>query len=221
MYLAIKGNQLEAIKFLTSKLFPIHYTDSEKVDNSPLFFAIKSSNLAALELFCDMDTTRLDTLTNSQGANAVLIAALSGNFAAVNYLSVRGVDLNVEDKDGRQLLLLVLLADQQDLATKLLSRGANINYLNKDGLSCLSQCLLLKRIQPAKWLIVSGAEFHLEDKFGRDSCDYYNINELKGIPELKQCDYTKRVKYIDSLRIKTIEVIKEVPVNAAVRDYQS
>lgn len=57
-----------------------------------------------------------------------MYAAIYGNFEAVNYLSVRGLMLDVEDREGKSLLLRTLLAEKYDLASKLLSRGATVNY---------------------------------------------------------------------------------------------
>lgn len=57
-----------------------------------------------------------------------MYAALHSNYWAVNYLSVRGLLLDVEDREGKSLLARVLMADNYELALKLLSRGATVNY---------------------------------------------------------------------------------------------
>jgi len=57
-----------------------------------------------------------------------MYAAQYGNFEAVNYLSVRGVLLDVQDREGKSLLLRTLLAEKYELGSKLLNRGATINY---------------------------------------------------------------------------------------------
>jgi hypothetical protein len=57
-----------------------------------------------------------------------MYAVAYGNFEAVNYLSVRGLLLDVEDREGRSLFLRTLLAEKYELASKLLTRGASLNY---------------------------------------------------------------------------------------------
>ena len=49
-----------------------------------------------------------------------MYAAEYNNFDAVNYLSVRGVPLDVETKEGKTLLFLILAADKYDIASKLI-----------------------------------------------------------------------------------------------------
>lgn len=49
-----------------------------------------------------------------------MYAAEYNNFDAVNYLSVRGVHLDVETKEGKTLLFLILAAEKYDLASKLI-----------------------------------------------------------------------------------------------------
>jgi Ankyrin repeats (3 copies) len=53
LYFAIKGNKVDSIRFLLGKHIPIYYERTEKMDNSPIFYAIRCGNLSALELFCD------------------------------------------------------------------------------------------------------------------------------------------------------------------------
>lgn len=53
MFLAIKGNKPEAIRFLLGRRVPIHSDHPAQVENSPIFYAIRQANMTALELFCD------------------------------------------------------------------------------------------------------------------------------------------------------------------------
>ena len=133
MYLSVKGNQLEAVRFLLARRVPIHYERPEKVENSPIFYAIRQNNLAVIELFCDQNTEQLNYTVDSKASNTIMYAAECANFDAVNYLSIRGVHLDVEDREGKSLLFRALMAEKYDLATKLLQRGATVNYQNKEG----------------------------------------------------------------------------------------
>jgi len=53
MYLAVKGNKVDSIRFLLARRVPIYNSEPDKVDNSPIFLAIRMNNLNALEIFCD------------------------------------------------------------------------------------------------------------------------------------------------------------------------
>lgn len=55
MYLAVKGNKTESIRFLLGRRVPIYNIQPDKTDNSPILFAIRQSNLNALEIFCDVE----------------------------------------------------------------------------------------------------------------------------------------------------------------------
>ena len=55
MYLAVKGNKPDSIRFLLGRRVPIFNTQPEKTDNSPIFFSIRQNNLNALEIFCDAE----------------------------------------------------------------------------------------------------------------------------------------------------------------------
>lgn len=128
LYLAIKGKQIDSIRFLLGRHVAIHSERPEKVENSPLFYAIRQNNQQALEFFCDRNTEQLNYTSDSRGNNTIMYAASYDNFDVVNYLSVRGLNLDVEDREGKTLLLKTLLAEKYELASKLLSRGASINF---------------------------------------------------------------------------------------------
>ena len=84
-------------------------------------------------MFADVCKNEMKNAITPQGFTVILYAAVYKNFEAVNYLSIRGYNSNVEDKEGKTLLIQVLLQEQFDLAGKLVARGASIDYQNKDG----------------------------------------------------------------------------------------
>lgn len=42
LYLAIKSNAIDCVKYLVERKALVHFTDSNKIEFSPIFFAIKS-----------------------------------------------------------------------------------------------------------------------------------------------------------------------------------
>ena len=65
---------------------------------------------------------------DSMGYSLVMHACTHARFEVVNYLSVRRIDLNVQDQDGKSLLVKTLLAEQYELASKLIIRGADVDF---------------------------------------------------------------------------------------------
>ena len=88
----------------------LYYKDPIKVDYSPIFMAVKISQVAYLELMCDsLDRGELDKFTDSQGYSPLMLAAKLGLHDVTNYLSIRGVDMNQEDPENKTLLMHYLL----------------------------------------------------------------------------------------------------------------
>jgi uncharacterized protein len=201
LYLAIKGEQVDSINYLLSKNVAIFNLGEGRIDNSPIFFAIRQENLKAIELICDRNLKVLNDRKDSQGIH-------HRKFEAVNYLSVRGLNLNVCDSEGRSLLLRVLMEEKSDLAKNLIQRGADIDFRNHDGTTALSMAIQMQRIPIAKYLVVNGASAHLEDGSGRDSCDYAQIHGVKSIPEIAKCQTNLRQKWHSTQA--TTKVLKEI-----------
>ena len=80
-----------------------------KVDNSAVFYAVRVHNWNALEAIADrIGIDKLNFMTNSQGHNPLTYAAAVKNFELVNYLSGRGMLVDVEDREGKTILLRAL-----------------------------------------------------------------------------------------------------------------
>ena len=54
LYLAIKGKAQDVVQFLVKVPVPIYNKDPLKLDNSAVFFAVKVSNIDAMEIFVDI-----------------------------------------------------------------------------------------------------------------------------------------------------------------------
>ena len=77
LYLAIKGKSLGIIESLMKVPVPIYLGDDpERVDNSPVFFAVKTSYIEALEIFMDTEGSQMDGYVNTQGLNPLQLAAI-------------------------------------------------------------------------------------------------------------------------------------------------
>ena len=107
-------------------------------DNSPIFFAVRSNNREAVEIMADRGIDKLNFMLNSLGHNPLTYAASLKYFDLVNYLTGRGMFVDVEDHEGKTVLLRALENYNQALAEKLLARGADINLVNREGKTALS-----------------------------------------------------------------------------------
>lgn len=92
----------------------------------------------ALEIMADRGIDQLNFMTNSQGHNPLTYAAMLKNFDLVNYLTGRGMFIDVEDREGKTVFLRALENYNQGLAEKLLARGADIDLVNREGKTALS-----------------------------------------------------------------------------------
>ena len=110
LYLAIKGKSKSLTQLLVNLGVPVHYPDDPlKIDNSPVFYAVRMNNQGALEAMADrIGIDQLNFMTNSQGHNPLTYAASLKNFELVNYLTGRGMHIDVEDRDGKTILLRAL-----------------------------------------------------------------------------------------------------------------
>jgi len=138
LYLAIKGKARVLVQYLVNLNVPIYYPDELKKDNSAIFYAVRSNNLEAIEIMADKGIDQLNFMINSQGHNPLTYAAATKNFDVVNYLTGRGMLVDVEDREGKTILLRALESHNQSLAEKLLARGADINLVNREGKTALS-----------------------------------------------------------------------------------
>lgn len=64
LYLAIKSNKLDCVKYLIERKALTHFQDPIRSEFSPLFFIIKNNYLDALEVICD-GGTNIDIIKNA------------------------------------------------------------------------------------------------------------------------------------------------------------
>lgn len=161
----------------------MHYPgDPMKVDNSAVFYAVRTNSQDALEIMADRGVDNLNFMTNTQGHNPLTYAASLKNFDLVNYLTSRGMLIDVEDKEGKTILLRALENYNQTLAEKLLARGADIDLVNREGKTALSILVNRHYLEQARFLIERGADCHIEDLSGRDACDYAELGDVHVFP---------------------------------------
>ena len=86
------------------------------MDYSPVFVAIKMAQMSTIELICDSGA-QLDEFIDSQGYSPFMFAVKFGLHEVVNYLSLRGCNLNQEDPANKTVLMYYLLHTDEILAS--------------------------------------------------------------------------------------------------------
>ncbi|TNV82090.1 hypothetical protein FGO68_gene1920 [Halteria grandinella] len=196
LYLAIKEGHMLCIQYLITRGAQLYYNDNVRVDNSPIFQAIRMNNLKVVEIICEaFGKSGFDQCLSSQRYTPLLYACSLNHFEIVNYLSLRQSNLNQFDYHGVTPLGTCLNQQHYDLADKLIKRGADINFRNQFGKTQLQMLIEAQNIDSIKWLLSHGANPHVEDPSGLDACDYAFQRQLQMFPQLNKCDHTQRVKY--------------------------
>ena len=94
LYLAIKNKSLDCAKFLIDAKAKIYFQDEIRRDFSPVFIAITTAQQPMIEMICDEVKKELDNYRDSQGYSPMMLALKLGLHDVVNYLSLRGYNLN-------------------------------------------------------------------------------------------------------------------------------
>src|SRR3569833_3153447 len=74
LYLAIKANNIECVRYLVERKAAPHFVDSERIENSPVFFCIKQGNLKIVEALCD-GKVNMDIIKDKDGYSPLTYAA--------------------------------------------------------------------------------------------------------------------------------------------------
>ena len=138
MYLAIKGKSRMLLQYLLNLKVPIYSKEAGYRDNSPIFYAIRSQNREAVSIMANTGVDQLNFMTNSHGHNPLTYAAHLKHFELVEHLAERGMLVDVEDREGKTILLRALESYNKALADKLLGLGADINLVNRSGKTTLT-----------------------------------------------------------------------------------
>lgn len=133
------------MRYLIDAGASVYLSDPVRVDYSPAFIAVRTAQIPAIELMCD-EGEQIDQFKDSQGYTPLMLAVRLGLHDIVNYLTLRGVDLNQEDPQNKTLLMYYILHPEEltaqqkdpiptlkllDHARRFISRGADIDYTSE------------------------------------------------------------------------------------------
>jgi len=102
--------------------------------------------------------------TNKRGQSLLHLAVLSNNIKVVIYLLNKGLDIDMEDKEGQTPLILAMSHPRYlNIALLLLNRHASIEHIAANGHSALSLAIRNNNPEGAKILIKRGANINIAD----------------------------------------------------------
>jgi ankyrin repeat protein len=106
-------------------------------------------------------------ILNEIGQTPLIVAAVSGNLAAVRYLIAAGADLSACDPAGKNALAYAIENNQVDVIGSFIAAGMDVNLLDKTGKTAIMHAAYAQKLEATNMLIAAGADVNAVDKDGR------------------------------------------------------
>lgn len=169
---AARKNRVNAIRSLLQRGFDINAAEPERGETA-LMLALREKSLdvsAFLMTRADLDLEQ----TARNGDNAMMIAAWTGNLAAVKALVDRGAQVN---KPGWTPLHYAAANGHLDVMRYLLEESAYIDAESPNRTTPLMMAAWLGHIYAVKLLLEEGADASLRNDKGMDVIDFARAGE--------------------------------------------
>jgi len=129
------AGDLEVVDYLLRKGAKVEGT--QKLPNSPIYFAIIKGNAAVVGRFLDLGVSPNYTWPAGEGTGGTLLTAAvdAGHLEIVKLLVQRGADVNFRGSGNYGALYRAIFSDYFDIFKFLLSNGACLNERDKTALS--------------------------------------------------------------------------------------
>jgi ankyrin repeat protein len=129
------AGDLEVVDYLLRKGAKVEGT--QKLPNSPIYFAIINGNTAVVGRFLDLGVAPNYTWPAGEGTGGTLLTAAvdAGHMEIVKLLVQRGADVNFRGSGNYGALYRAVFSDYFDIFKFLLSNGACLNERDKAALS--------------------------------------------------------------------------------------
>lgn len=105
----------------------------------------------------------------NRGVQAIHVAAMKGNFAAIEMLLDQGVPVDSEDSEGMTALFYAAYRGKLDLLQYLLSKGANASHIEHQGRTAVYWAANTGKIEALKLLIAHGCDPNVKTRLGRSA----------------------------------------------------
>ncbi|MCF6808536.1 ankyrin repeat domain-containing protein [Thiotrichales bacterium 19S9-12] len=125
--------------------------------NELLLKASENGNEKNVQIALDAGANAIET-TNTDGQNAIHLAAKNGHQAAAYFLILDNIDLlNKPNKHGQSPLMIAIINNKTEMVKFLLAQGADVNCQNENGSSPLHQAAIKGHENIVKLLLKKGA----------------------------------------------------------------
>lgn len=127
----------------------------------------------AMELLNGPSGTLINTRDRTTGETALHIVVARRDLVWLNFLTQRGADTNLADRNGVTPLLTAARIGFVDGAQVLIARGARVNQTNGQGETALHLAVQRRDIAMVRALIAAGADADVQDNVaGKSPRDY-------------------------------------------------
>lgn len=127
----------------------------------------------AMELLNGPSGTLVNTRDRTTGETALHIVVTRRDMVWLNFLTQRGADTNLADRNGLTPLLAAAQIGFVDGAQALIARGARVNQANGRGETALHLAVQRRDIAMVRALVAAGANPDLQDNVaGKSARDY-------------------------------------------------
>jgi ankyrin repeat protein len=96
----------------------------------------------------------------------IIRAVNNNNVEKVSILLNKGVEPNVNDKDGYSLLVIAISNDNLEIVKKLVDKGANIDEISINGNTPLMIASYQRKTEIVKYLLEKGANKNVKNDYG-------------------------------------------------------
>lgn len=87
----------------------------------------------------------------------------------VNYLLLAQKEIDLEDKNGDNILTLFLLDEKFDMAFRIIRRGGDVNFINCKGKTVLHFAIEFEMDSVIQYLLQNKADVYIEDSDGENA----------------------------------------------------
>ena len=134
----------------------------------------------AIELLSGPSGTIINTRDRATGDTALHIAVARRDMVWVNFLTQRGADTNVANREGLTPLLSAAQLGFVDGAQALVARGARVNLANGRGETALHIAVLRRDLAMVRALMTLGADPEQSDNIAGKSPRDYAADDSRG-----------------------------------------
>jgi ankyrin repeat protein len=171
---AAKGGNPQFLKILLEK-------GVDKGKNAMIFASQGSrnkKNTVETYQFLEKNGIKVNAIDSKNRNSLHFIARNSKDLAAFKYFIDKGVDVNLQDKEGNTPFINAANSNSLEVLKLLSKYLKNINLKNNDGRSALTNAVNRNSVDVVSFLLENNADINITDKDG-NTLSYYLINNFR------------------------------------------